>query len=238
MNKILMAALAAFALSAPALHAQKTDARMDFDLPFSMQYPEKHKSTGGRTSIDLGNICVGPLFTRSAFPYDFNPSKSCEISIFGTSKGKIAPGFQYALGVGVDWKNFAITNGNILHDSPAGPVTEFYRGDISSRPISKLKVFSVTFPVLFSVNIVNGFGFSFGPIINLNTSAWIKNKYMVEGQLNKDRIRTPYTNLLTVDIMAQINIKSISLFAKYSPMSILDKAYWPEFEHFSIGIAL
>lgn len=240
MNRTVLAALAAFALSAPALLAQETPARMDFDLPFSSRHFEKPKNTNAqsKSSIDIGNICLGPLFTQSGYPYDFNPSKSFEVALLFTKKNRITNGFWFCYGVGLDWRNFAITNGNLLSNNAGDPVIP--RLGISSydSAISKLKVFSVDFPLLFSVNIVNGFGLTFGPVINLNTDSWIKNKTTSNGHTGKEKFNTPQANLLTVDIMAQINIKSISLFAKYSPMSLMDKAYWPEFEHFSIGIAL
>ena len=43
--------------------------------------------------------------------------------------------------------------------------------------------------------------------------------------------------LLTVDAMFQINLKYFSIYAKYSPMNVMDKKYWPEFTTWTFGIA-
>ena len=59
-----------------------------------------------------------------------------------------------------------------------------------------------------------------------------------EGLKMKISDKKVHCNLATVDFMFQINLKDVSLFVKYSPFDLMDKSYWPQFQHFSVGIAL
>ena len=82
-----------------------------------------------------------------------------------------------------------------------------------------------------------GFGFTLGPVVNLNAGSSIVNKFSLDGNKLKDKYKRVHCNLITVDAMFQLNLKYFSIYAKYSPMNLMDKKYWPEFTTWSIGIA-
>ena len=103
--------------------------------------------------------------------------------------------------------------------------------------VSKLRVFSINAPLLYSYDFGGGFGFTLGPVVNLNTGSSIVNKYEQGGDKQKDKYKRVHCNLITVDAMFQLNLKYFSIYAKYSPMNLMDKKYWPEFTTWSIGIA-
>ena len=73
--------------------------------------------------------------------------------------------------------------------------------------------------------------------MNFNAASSIVNKFSVDGEKDKDKIKNVHCNLLTVDAMFQINLKYFSIYAKYSPMNVMDKKYWPEFTTWTFGIA-
>ena len=104
--------------------------------------------------------------------------------------------------------------------------------------MSKLRVFSVTFPLILSVNAYRGVGFSVGPVVNLNASSSIVNKYRLNDEKQKNKYKRAHCNLATVDVMFQLNIRDVGFYAKYSPMNIMDTGYWPEFKHWAIGLTL
>ena len=104
---------------------------------------------------------------------------------------------------------------------------------------SYLRVFSFSVPILYSYDFGGGWGFTLGPVIQLNVSSKIKTKYWdAEGQKKKISDKNVHCNLATVDFMFQLNLREISLFVKYSPFDLMDRSYWPQFQHFSVGIAL
>ena len=38
--------------------------------------------------------------------------------------------------------------------------------------------------------------------------------------------------------MFQLNFRDVGVYAKYSPMNIMDTDYWPGFNHWAIGLTL
>src|SRR3712207_9586629 len=82
------------------------------------------------------------------------------------------------------------------------------------------------------------FGFSLGPVINLNTKSSLKTRYRVDGKKHKDTTNDLKTNLLTIDLMGTVTLCSTTFYVKYSPGNIFKKDYGPQFKTFSFGIYL
>lgn len=205
----------------------------DFDLPILDKVMNKHKD-----GIDLGNFGFGPIFNDSSAPYDFNKFSSYEIFLFDAETIASSNVLSLSFGFGLDWKNFKLTGNEALSKAQDSSIILGPYPEGSSPKLSKVTVFSLSFPILASVNICNGFGFSFGPVLNLNAGSRIKTKYKIGDEKFKDVYKDAHCNLFSADLMGEINLKSVSIYVKYSPMSVMDKAYWPEFQHFSFGIAL
>ena len=121
-----------------------------------------------------------------------------------------------------------------MSDNGAITIGPFPEG--TSPKISRLTVFSFNMPLLYSCNW-GGFGFTVGPVVNLNASSSIVNKYSINGDGQKDKFKHVHCNLVTVDALFQLNLKYFSIYAKYSPMNLMDKKYWPEFTTWTFGIA-
>lgn len=230
MKKIFVI-LAAALLSASAASAQKLDA-LDFDFPFANKIKNKKNDR-----FDPKLMGIGAIFTDAGSPYDFNPSNSLEFFIYSTDAVRMGNHFEIDYGFGLGWKNLAMTNSSMMTKNNDATITvgNYPAGSIPNS--SRVRVFSLSFPVLFSCNIANGFGFSVGPVVNLNVGSKLINKYTVDGDKCKDKIKGAHQNLATVDLMAEINLKEVAIYAKYSPMSNLDKAYWPQFSQWTFGIA-
>lgn len=207
--------------------------RPDFDFPI-LDKVLNRKSYG----IDLGGLGFGPILSNSSAPYDFNPYCSYEVFCFGTENLVDGKTVSINYGFGLDWKNFAMTGPSAIslgedYGICLGPYPEG-----ASPVLSKVTVFAFSFPVLMSVNVHRGIGFSFGPVLNLNAGSRIKTKYRIENDKYKDVYKGAHCNRMTMDLMGELNLGEISFFVKYSPMSILDKNYWPDFQYLSFGIAL
>ncbi len=71
------------------------------------------------------------------------------------------------------------------------------------------------------------FTFGLGPVMNFNTYASIKNRYRdADGNKHKDVYKQIHQRPITVDIMGELSIyNKVSIYAKYSPMSILNSTY-------------
>lgn len=131
----------------------------------------------------------------------------------------------FSYGVGLSWKNFSMTKGMMYKDDEGIIHPNVEWPEHSDPKVSKPKVFSVTFPITYSCNVASGFGFTIGPVVNLNAYSSIVNKYRLNDEKQKDKYKRAHCNLATVDLMFQLNFKDVGVYAKYSPMNIMDTDY-------------
>lgn len=207
----------------------KGRALLDFDIPF-------YNKLKNNSEAAIGAFGIGSIFTDSKAPLDFNPQNSLEFYIYALdshTKGHST----FSFGPGVTFRNFALTGDKTMSLTTDGDllIRSFPEGSVPK--ISKLRVFSVNLPLLYSFSFGDGFGFTVGPVFNLNTSSSIVNKYRVDGDKQKDKFKRAHCNLATVEGLFQINLKYLSLYVKYSPMSVMDKKYCPEFTTWTFGIS-
>ena len=93
-------------------------------------------------------------------------------------------------------------------------------------------------PIFYNLGFGRGYGITIGPVVNFNASSSIVNKYTIDGDKRKDKYKYVHCNLVTVDAMAQLNLRDVSIYGRYSPMNVMDKKYWPEFSTWSVGVAV
>lgn len=226
-------------LNIPPAHGQSLDVgRIDFDFPLldKIRVMEKAKRQSGR--IDGGSILFGSIVTNSQAPFDFNPYNSFEIAFVPFHADSHTRTIVASTGLMFDWKNFALTGKEAMSKTLDNEIALGPYPDGSNPRLSKLSVFSLSVPTLLSINVCNGFGFTFGPVFNLNAGSRIKTKYRIEDEKMKDVYKDAHCNLLTVDLMGELNLNAFQIFVKCSPMNLMDNSYWPDFQYLSFGIAL
>ena len=208
--------------------SDKKHVHLDFDIPF---YNKIKKSSDEAV---IGAMGIGTIFSDSNL--SFSPQNSLEYYIYALdSHTKGHSTFSY--GPGVTWRNLAMTGSTAMSMTGDGTI-DFGSFPAASVPkVSKLRIFSINCPLLYSCNFGGGFGFTLGPVVNLNASSSIVNKYSIDGEKQKDKYKNVHCNIVTVDAMFQLNLKYFSLYVKYSPMNAMDKKYWPEFTTWTFGIA-
>ena len=218
-------------ISSTGRSADKKHVHLDFDIPF---YHKIQKNDGYRTVV--GNAGIGSIFSDSKAPLDFSPQNSLEFWLYALSshtKGHSTLSY----GPGISFRNLALTGGGAMNMSDNGAITIGPFPEGTSPKISRLTVFSFNMPLLYSCSFGGGFGFTVGPVVNLNASSSIVNKYSINGDGQKDKFKHVHCNIVTVDALFQLNLKYFSIYAKYSPMNLMDKKYWPEFTTWTFGIA-
>ena len=218
-------------IRSPSGSSDRKHVHLDFDIPFY----NKIKKTG--TSAVVGAMGVGAIFSNSSAPLDFSPQNSLEFYYYALDSHTYTHGHNtFSFGPGITFRNLGLTGGNAMSMAENGqiPVAPFQGGALK---VSKLRVFSLNVPILYSFSFGGGFGFTLGPVVNLNAGSSIVNKYSRNEDKDKDKYKRVHCNIITVDAMFQLNLKYFSIYAKYSPMNLMDKKYWPEFNTWSIGIA-
>ncbi len=212
-----------------SMSPEKGQVHLDFDIPFY------HKIKNYGSSALIGAVGVGTILSNSKAPLDFNPQNSLEF-YFYTLDSQTHGHSTFSFGPGITFRNLGLTGGDAMSMADGGTISvaPFQGGALK---VSKLRVFSINAPLLYSYDFGGGFGFTLGPVVNLNAGSSIVNKYSLDGDKMKDKYKRVHCNIITVDAMFQLNLKYFSIYAKYSPMNLMDKKYWPEFTTWSIGIA-
>lgn len=135
-------------------------------------------------------------------------------------------GNTFSLGVGINWRNYRTTLDNRFTVTDGQVGIEGYPEGVEPR-LSRIKVFSVQFPLLYRQQLPFGvtkerMSLSFGPIFNLNShasvlSAWRDGDIKSEYKVNGINIR-PFT----IDLFASLHFWNFcSFYVRYSPYHAL-----------------
>ena len=208
--------------------ADKKHVHLDFDIPFY------NKIKKGPDEAVIGAFGIGSIFSSQNM--SFSPQNSLEYYIYALdshTKGHST----FSFGPGVTWRNLAMTGNTAMSITENGTIDFGSFPAVSVPKVSKIRVFSLNLPVRYSFSFGGGFGFTLGPVVNLNTGSSIINKYSINGEKQKDKYKNAHCNIVTVDAMFQLTLRYFSLYAKYSPMNAMDRKYWPEFTTWTFGIA-
>ncbi|MBJ2183644.1 MAG: hypothetical protein JFR38_03920 [Muribaculaceae bacterium] len=206
--------------------------------------------TTGKVEWDIvsGNILFGAVNASGApAEADFEMGRSFEISWLNAvavtcNIKSIRSGIS--AGVGLSWRNYRTTTGMQLLTDDNGSVSYApFAQDVTPR-YSRLKVFSLSFPVLFyhnfNIRSIPHLGVQFGPVLNWNSHASVSSKwYAPDG--SKQHVSTNCVDVrhFSVDLFAAVRVfSSLGVYVRYSPQSVLLNSPDLDFSTFSTGIAL
>lgn len=208
-----------------------------------------HNPSPGRDALDLFNgIHAGFCGTLGApAGLGVEMGKSYEIGIDNIVSYRLTSSrMRNALnvGIGVNWRNYRMTaNTRFVVDDNGVVGFGPYPEGTESR-YSRVKLFSVSVPLLWTQNtsfrvIGNStFAAKLGVILNWNshasvTSCWTE----ADGTSAKAGTKHVEQRLFTVDLLAAVRLApSTGLYVKYSPMRLFRDGFGPRFTTISTGI--
>ncbi|MBQ6694145.1 MAG: hypothetical protein IJN24_04650 [Bacteroidaceae bacterium] len=148
---------------------------------------------------------------------------------------------KFSLALGVDWRNYRmkghtrfIKEGDklIVGGYPEGADIEF----------SRLKIFSMTLELMLNQKLFGNVYLGAGPVVNFNTHGSLKTRYTIGEGKEKEGFKETSNNIhqkaITIDLKAELKIKPVGFYVKYSPIDALDTEFGPAFKPFSAGITL
>lgn len=150
-------------------------------------------------------------------------------------------GNSFSLGVGINWRNYRTTLDNRFTVTDGQVTIDRYPEGVEPR-LSRIKIFSVQFPLLYTQRLPfgiskNRMSLKLGPIFNLNSHAsvltsWRDGKNSSEYKVNGINVR-PFT----IDMFASLHVWDfVSLYARYTPYRALTGHHPLNFHQFSTGI--
>lgn len=142
-----------------------------------------------------------------------------------------------SLGLGIDWRNYRITDNLLFTKDIDGNVT-VDRYPLEFEPkFSRIKVFSLTATLRYEHDFGHGFAIGFGPIVNFNTYASIKTRYKLLGDKVKHMEKNINQRPITIDWMLNMRIADFPFYVKYSNDNVL-KDGGIKFRSLSFGLYL
>ncbi len=174
---------------------------------------------------------------------DLQWSKSFEISWLNTLGVRYShKSISVSLGIGLDWRNYKMTTTDHYMISPgSGQITISPYPDGAHHGGSRIKVFSLGFPLLFTQHIPRTtLALTAGGIFNINTHASLKSTYEnANGHKIEEYSEGIGRRIVTFDLYGAITFyKGNGLYIRYSPQSALKTPMTPKFNPLSIGITL
>lgn len=140
----------------------------------------------------------------------------------------------FSVGLGFDWRNYRMTNDTRFVRTDDGDVALGVYPPGAKPKFSRIKVFSINFPVLYHHKFDKDWGFGLGGILNWNTYASIKSKYKLDGGTHKFVDKDINHRKFTVDMMGIFYNPLFDFYVKYSPMDVL-KEPSVKFRALSVG---
>lgn len=199
-----------------------------------LSYP--HYTNAVTAHVGIGFTCPTHVDER----VDFSTFKSWEI--FATvlqldhfldrrERNKVS------LGLGIDWRNYRMTDDQLFTKGPDGNVT-VERFPLAYEPkFSRIKVFSLTATLRYEHEFADGFAIGFGPVVNFNTYASIKTRYKFLGDKIKHVEKNIRQRPVTIDWMLNMTIADVPFYVKYSNDNVL-KDGGVRFRSLSFGLYL
>lgn len=187
------------------------------------------------------NYCISPhvgvgvgLATDLPEGLSFAPMRSWEfyfgLSYDYTPKDKLQ---TYSAGMGVSFRNFGTHSGKML---TKGGNYATITPDMTDMK-SSIRVVSFSIPLLFTQKMghKSPFRLTLGPVVNFN-GTHINNHYSIGDDEYDVKTHKIGTRPVTVDILGILSFRALSVYCKYSPMSVLKNSSGMEFKSVSFGI--
>ena len=189
-------------------------------------------------TASLGIGLVSPTDVSSGMDFPFG--KSWEIFftpiVFELYMNK-AKGDLISLGLGFDWRNYRMTNDFRFMKNDDGKVVLGSYPEGASPKFSRVKVFSLNFPLLYEHKFNRQWGLGIGPVFNWNTYGSIKTRFKKDGDKQKLVEKQIGQKKFTIDAMFILENPIVDLYLKYCPTDVL-KDNDLKFQSMSIGIYL
>ena len=212
---------------------------------------ETTKKLKDKIDDDLAGFYFG-LNTALSAPDNMNVNlwKSWEVGFdLPIWSPEITKSFYFHLNLGFNWKNFRstdadksfekdYTNKQVYVGAPKY-LNNAETGGKGCVDFSRMKIFSLSLPMLFEVRATDKFSIVAGPILNFNLHGSIKTKYWND----RDEYVVFTSNglrqqVVTVDLKGMIIWDNLGFYCKWSPMRQLQDKYAPtlDFKGISFGL--
>lgn len=191
----------------------------------------------------LGSVGVG-FTTTLGRPTGMSTNMGQSIEVDWSNV--VALGYEFnrhnkmTLGFGMMWRNWRMTDRNQFVQSANGQIAlQPYPADANPR-FSRLHSFMLTMPLTYIHKWKHGWRVAVGPELCFKSPKdkynTIKTRYELDGEKHKDITKGVHFTPVTVNLTASVMYKYVGIYARYSPMNVLDTDFGPSFQSFTVGL--
>ena len=214
-----------------------------FDFSISLNNKKNRKNEVALIMSGVGVGFVNSIGEKA--PMDISMGRSLEIN------WTEAMGLRYhfnrrnslEVAFGFLWRNYRMTHQYRFLQDNAEVVTIAPYPDGAVPKFSRLHIFQMTFPLMYSHYVAPGWNFCIGPELAINGghnkhSRTLKTCYSLDGERFKEKTNDIRINPVSINFVAGIRFRAFGIYARYSPCDVLDTNYGPKFQSFSVGLSL
>ncbi len=146
---------------------------------------------------------------------------------------------SYSVGLWAKWSRYALDKKSFTKlDNGVVALGDF--PDQASSTGSSINIFSLSVPFFFTQKFGHkcDWSLTLGPVVNFNLRGRVNNQYEIGDNDFDINTKGIEYRPITVDLMGMITYKKVSIFCKYSPMTVFKKDMGPEFHALSLGVFL
>lgn len=193
----------------------------------------------------FGNVGIGFTGTIGA-PADMSTSMGSSIEVDWSNIVGVNYHFNrynnIGLGFGLLWRNYRMVDNTMFAQDTDGQITlQPYTAGTNPK-FSRLHSLQLTLPLLYTHRWKSGWAVTVGPELCFKTKKdkynTIKTRYELGGEKYKDISKGVHFNPVTANVVASVMYKSIGVYARCSPMDVLNTDFGPSFQSITVGIRL
>ena len=167
-------------------------------------------------NIYSGGFVIGWVNAPSGLDVDMGHSMELGwLNVIG-AKLNTGHGQRITMGVGIDWRNYKLCRGTRYAWDDDHVWTDLYPTDATPRS-SRLKVFSLTLPIILRQRLVNKVDLMAGAIVNFNVHGSLETVYDLDGTKITERTTRIHQVPVTADIFAGVKWSCLGAYVRYSP---------------------
>ena len=185
-------------------------------------------------NIYTGDIVVGWNHTSDINTCMGHSMEIGWLNVIG-AKYNSGHGQRITMGLGIDWHNYRLEKSSQFTKIGEDVVISNYPDGATSR-LSRVKVFSLTLPVLVRQRLFNKVDIFAGPVLNFNLHASMLTQYTLDGEKIKETSNSIHQIPVTIDVMGGLKWRALGAYMRYSPCHVLKENYAPSFTPFTAGI--
>ncbi len=154
-----------------------------------------------------------------------------------------------SLGLDFLWRNYRLTGRTRYELAPDGAlVVQPYPEAATETASSRLKTFSVGFPLRYNVWLGAGWSASLGATLRLTPYASLRSEWreddadLLPGEVVRHKVVAFHKGLhqqkVTVDLQAGLHWRSVGAYVRYNPCRVINADFAPSFSSLSFGLML